>query len=106
MRPGAWKAKDGPAELTVCRENTGEIQVYSRKPVTCVYVPRRASQPCEMQDCDGVRSRASSRTSVVLGREQVAHREAPVRSPAIGDLRQLVLRRDVVERVGSLDRAP
>src|SRR5690348_2944080 len=46
-----------------------------------------------------------SRRAVVLGSEQVAHREAPVRPPAIRYLGDLGFGRKVVQAVGSLDRA-
>src|SRR6185436_12305217 len=44
--------------------------------------------------------------SCVLRREEVAHGEAPIRPPAVRELAQLGLGRNVVESVESLDRAP
>jgi hypothetical protein len=43
---------------------------------------------------------------VVLGREQVADCEAPIRSPAFRELEQLVVRRGMVEAVRALDCSP
>ena len=45
------------------------------------------------------------RSLVVLGREQVAHREAPIGPPAAPRSHHLVLGRKVVESVGALTRA-
>src|SRR6187401_2742610 len=46
-----------------------------------------------------------SRSPVVLRREHVAHREAPIRPPAIRDLSHFVFAGKVVEAVRPLDRA-
>ena len=49
--------------------------------------------------------RGVSRSTAVLRRKQVAHRQAPVGSPTIRQPHHFVFRRDVVEPVGPLDGA-
>src|SRR4051812_21483131 len=48
----------------------------------------------------------TARSGGVLRREEVARREAPVRTPPVGKLDQFVLRRDVVESIEPLNRTP
>src|SRR6188472_4019086 len=63
----------------------------------------RASEPPSptMVSCS-----VTTRSSVVLRREEIAHREAPIGPPSVRKLDELVLGRDVVESIDTLNRPP
>src|SRR5204863_6956164 len=91
-----------PAPFGPSRPKTMPSGTSRSTPARAVVDPNRLTTP-STRTAEGV---LTARSCVVLRREEIAHREAPVRAPTVRKLDELVLGRNVVEAVDALNRAP
>src|SRR3954453_5919107 len=91
-----------PAPFGPRRPKTIPSGTSRSTPARAVVDPNRLTTP-STRTAEGV---LTARSCVVLRREEIAHREAPVRAPTVRKLDELVLGRNVVEAVDALNRAP